>query len=234
MPAFAICTRAAGHRTQPADHLGQLALTVARDARRSPRSRPNAPPATAHAARAAVCRSRPPPSSSINRTSPIWAGGFSTRNSTSRPTIRLASCGLVMPAAGTVATYLPVAQHRDAVGNGQHLVQLVTDEDDRLARCGHLAQRVEKGFGFLGRQDRGRLVQNENLRAAIEQLDDLDPLLLAHGKLPDLRPRVHGQTELVGRCARPSASISARVEQPRHVGQPQNDVLRHASAKRPA
>ena len=57
-------------------------------------------------------------------------GLFSTRSSTSRPTMSRASRSSVAPAAGTVSTFLP-SQDRDSVGDLEHFVQLVGDEDDR-------------------------------------------------------------------------------------------------------
>jgi len=91
----------------------------------------------------------------------------------------------------------PAAQHRDAVGDLEHLVQLVRDEDDRAAVGGHGAQRREQRVRLLRGQHRRRLVEDQDARVAVERLEDLDALLLAHRQLPDARTRVDGQTELV-------------------------------------
>ncbi len=71
-----------------------------------------------------------------------------------------------------------------------HLVQLVADEDQTVAVLGHLAQRLEEFVDFLRRQHGGRLVQDEQGRAAVERLDDLDALSFAHGQRPDRGFRV--------------------------------------------
>ncbi len=77
-------------------------------------------------------------------------------------------------------------------------MQLVGDEDDRAAVGGHGAQRLEQRAGLLRRQHRGRLVQDQHARVAVERLEDLDALLLADRELPDARAGVDGQPELLG------------------------------------
>ena len=69
---------------------------------------------------------------------------------------------------------------RDPVGNREHLVELVRDEDDGLALIGELTYRIEELVDLLGHQNRRRLVEDEDLRPPIEDLDDLDPLSLPH------------------------------------------------------
>ena len=71
------------------------------------------------------------------------------------------------------------AQHRDAVGDRQHLVQLVRDEDDREPVRHQAPQHDEQAFDLLRGEHRGRLVEHEDARAAIEHLQDFEPLLLA-------------------------------------------------------
>ena len=65
--------------------------------------------------------------------SPGFAGGLSTRSSTSRPTIASRERVLGRAGAGHAADLLAAAQHRRPVADLEHLVQLVADEDDRLA-----------------------------------------------------------------------------------------------------
>ena len=57
---------------------------------------------------------------------------------------------------------------------------------------------AEQLLDLLRGEDRGRLVHDQDACPAVEQLQDLDPLLLADGELPDLRPRVDAHAELVG------------------------------------
>ena len=73
----------------------------------------------------------------------------------------------------------PGAQHRDAVGDRQHLVQLVRDEDDREPVRREPAQHAEQAVHLLRGEHGGRLVEHQDARAAIEHLEQLEPLLLA-------------------------------------------------------
>ena len=76
---------------------------------------------------------------------------------------------------------LAAPQDGDAVGDLEHLVQLVADEDDRLAVRLEAADDPEQLLRLLRRQHGGRLVEDEDVRAAVERLQDLDALLLADG-----------------------------------------------------
>ncbi len=84
-----------------------------------------------------------------------------------------------------LARDLARAKHRHVIGEGHHLFEFVRDEDDRLAFIAKLLQVAKQLVGFLRREDRGGLIQNENFRVAIQQLQDFDSLLHAHGKLLD-------------------------------------------------
>ena len=61
---------------------------------------------------------------------------------------------------------LAAPQHRDAVGDVEHLVQLVRDQDDRRAARDERAQNAEQLVDFLRRQHRGRLVEDQDARVA--------------------------------------------------------------------
>jgi hypothetical protein len=63
----------------------------------------------------------------------------------------------------------------------------VRDEDHGPPLVRHSAQRLEQDVGFLRRQHRGRLVQDQDARVAIKGLQDLDALLLPQRQLPDAR-----------------------------------------------
>ena len=82
-----------------------------------------------------------------------------------------------------LADDLAEADHGDLVGDLADLAELVGDEDDRLAGLLELAHDLHQLVGLLGRQDRGRLVEDQHLGVAREGLDDLDPLLDADGEL---------------------------------------------------
>ena len=59
--------------------------------------------------------------------------------------------------------------------------------------CDDLAQRLEQRVRLVGREHRGRLVEDQHLRLFVERLQDLDALALADRELPDARPRVDRQ-----------------------------------------
>ena len=85
----------------------------------------------------------------------------------------------------TVRDLAAGAQHGDAVGDRQHLPQLVRDEDDREPVRHEAPQHREETVGLLRREHGGRLVEHEDARTAVEHLEDLDPLPLADGEPRD-------------------------------------------------
>ena len=91
--------------------------------------------------------------------------------------------------------HLAAPEDGDPVRDLQHLVQLVADEDDRDALALQVAEDLEEVRRLLRRQDRGRLVEDEDLRVAVERLHDLDPLLLPDGDAVDRGARVDGELE---------------------------------------
>ena len=92
-----------------------------------------------------------------------------------------------------------LTQDRHAVGDREDLGQLVGDEDHRPPGGGHVAHAGEEPIGLLRREHGGRLVENEDLCAAVEGFQDLDPLALPERQLPDPRPRIDGHLEAIGR-----------------------------------
>ena len=60
----------------------------------------------------------------------------------------------------------------------ENFIQLVADEDDRHAFARERPEDPEQLDCLLGRQDGGRLVEDEDVRSSIERLQDLDALLL--------------------------------------------------------
>ena len=113
--------------------------------------------------------------------------GFSSRNSTGRPTIISASSALEVAARRRLADHRASSQDGDPVGDLQHLVQLVADEHDRLAIVAEPAQVAEE-IRRLGRcQHRRRFVEDQDLGAPVQRLQDLDPLLFADGEVFDDR-----------------------------------------------
>ena len=80
----------------------------------------------------------------------------------------LGQLGLIGILCGNVTDILTLAQNGHTVADGQHLMQLVGNDDDRLAVRLHVADDAEELFGLLRGQNRRRLVQNQNIRAAVK------------------------------------------------------------------
>jgi hypothetical protein len=98
---------------------------------------------------------------------------------------------------------LSTRKHGDPIRDLEHLVQLVADEDDRLALRPQALDDLEQLAGFLGRQHGGRLVQDQDVRAAVQRFEDLDPLLLADGYGFHARVRIDRETEPRRKLAHP-------------------------------
>ena len=84
------------------------------------------------------------------------------------------------------ADVFALAQDGYAVRDGEHLVQLVRDDDDGFAVRLHAAHDSEQLLRLLRGEHGCRLIENQQLRTVIEHLDDLQRLLLADAHLIDL------------------------------------------------
>ena len=92
------------------------------------------------------------------------------------------------------ADELALAHDTHPVRDGHDLVELVGDDDHRHALLLHdLAQHCEKLVCLLGCQHRRGLVQDQDIRAPVQRLEDLHPLLQTHADLPDHVRGVHMQ-----------------------------------------
>ena len=123
--------------------------------------------------------------------------------------------------------HLAQPQHGDAVGDVHDLAHLVADEDDALALRHQLAHDGEQALHLDIRQGGGRLVQDQQLRAVIQRLQDLGTLLLAHGDLRDQAIQLHVQAVLGGQLLDLPAAGSPVDEHPLGVLIAQNDVVEH-------
>ena len=121
----------------------------------------------------------------------------------------------------------PPAQDRDAVADLQDLVQLVRDDDGGPALFHQAAQRGEQALGFLGRQDRRRLVENQDPGIGVERLENFHPLAFADGQVADLRIGLDLETELPGNLAQTAAARREALAQRPQPLAPQNDVLQN-------
>ncbi len=176
----------------------------------SPRRRTNDTPRSAGRP-----RSFKADSPSTRRTgSPCPSRSCATRNVTSRPTMARASAAGRRVRPGDRLHHVAAAEDGDRVADRHDLVELVGDEDHRVAVGAQPTDDREQGLRLDRRQDRRGLVQDQEVGLAIERLEDLDALLLADGQLPHDGPRVHVEA-IGGRQARepraPRAAGSARA-----------------------
>ena len=102
----------------------------------------------------------------------------------------------------------------------------MADEDDAVALVAEPAQDGEDLLRLLGREDGGRLVEDQDPGLAIEGLEDLDPLLPADRQATDLLVRVDLETESLAELADAPTGLGP-VEEDRvgHRLVAQQDVL---------
>ena len=118
------------------------------------------------------------------------------------------------------------AQHRDAIGEAQHLVELVADEDDRAAIGREAAQHGQKLVHLLRGQHGRRLVEDQDLGAAIERFQDLDALLLADRQAVDTCVRIDREAVAPRELGDARRDRPAILEQRRaRRGLPEHQVL---------
>ena len=96
--------------------------------------------------------------------------------------------------AGVVHAHRAAAAHDgQSVGDLHDLVEFVGDEDDRVALLLQIPQLLEQLDRLLCGQNGRRLVEDEDLRAADQRLEDLDLLLHADRDVHDLGLRLDVQ-----------------------------------------
>ena len=122
----------------------------------------------------------------------VWAAASAT---SSRPSIRLARLSWVSAARRLGGDPPTVAQDGHAIGDRQHLVEVVADEQHRGARRGDAAQRAEQAVHLGPGKRRGGLVEHEQreaavLAGAVEGAGDADGRALRLGELGDRARRV--------------------------------------------
>ena len=76
-------------------------------------------------------------------------------------------------------------QHSDAIRHRHHFVEFVRNENNRATFGGHCAQCAKQCIGFNGCEHCSGFIENENLRTAIQNLQNFYTLLFAHTELPD-------------------------------------------------
>ncbi len=117
-----------------------------------------------------------------------------------------------------------LAHDGHAVGDLGDLIQLVRDEDHRVALQLHPAQHLEQPSCLLRGEHARGLVQNENPRPPDQRLYDLNALLLARRELPDERAGIYRQAVPVGQLPYLRLDLPGRGDEA-HPWQPKRDVL---------
>ena len=201
---------------QAGDRLDQLVLAVAVDpgerhdlaAAHGRATRPARPPARGRRAR----RDPRPPAPARRG----FAAAFSTRSSTSRPTIRRARLCSVAPSVGTVSTFLPRRSTvtRSAISSTSPSLWLMKTIATPSAFSA--PQHLEQLARLLGGQHGGRLVEHEDAGVAVERLQDLDALLGPDGHVLDDRVGVDGQAVALGQLAHLAGARRGRRAARRH------------------
>ena len=112
-----------------------------------------------------------------------------------------------------------LAEDRDVVAERERLVELVRDEDHRLALLLQPREHLRQLCDALRREHRRRLVEDEHPRAAPQRLDDLHLLLVTEGEVDRAarrgRPRPRGAAASSARRFRaPSSSRRNRRVSP--------------------
>ena len=183
----------ARRRAHAGDRLGELALAVAGDARRSRRSRRRARSADAAQRVAAAVAGRPEVVDLEHRLAELAVALDARRAAISRPTISDAS-------ERGVASAVVDGRDRSCPPRST-----VTRSETAFTSCSLCEMKMivrpssaitrsvsNSDVGLLRRQHRRRLVEDQDPRLAVERLQDLDALLLAERELPDARARVDG------------------------------------------
>ncbi len=94
------------------------------------------------------------------------------------------------------ADVLALAQDRAAVGNCHDLVELVGDEEDGFSFFCEVLHDLHQLVDFLRRQNRGRLVEDQNFVVTVEHFQNFGTLLHADGDIADQSVRIDLQTVL--------------------------------------
>ena len=118
---------------------------------------------------------------------------------------------------------LAAPHHRDPVGDGADLAQLVGDEDDALALVAQGDHDAHQVVDLLRGEHGGGLVEDQEARVVGQRLEDLDALLDADGQLLHDRVRVDRHAVALGQLEH--APFGARGVQDRATLATQHQVL---------
>ena len=120
-----------------------------------------------------------------------------------------------------------LAHDRNRVGDGHDLAQLVGDQHHRFSLLLQLLEDAEQMVG-LGRRENARgFVQDQDLGAAIERLEDLDALLQADRQFLDEGVGIDLQAVFAFEPVELRARLGDAALQQRVAFGPENNVLQH-------
>ena len=145
----------------------------------------------------------------------------------SEPTIISASCSAVtVDGSSTSPTVLPARITVIASAYSSTSSSLWEMKMHRRLAGGELAQRREQLVDLVGNEHGGRLVEDEDLGAAVEHLEDLDTLLLADAEVGHELVGVDLQPVAAAEGADPAARRVAGEDRPARLAT-EDDVLPH-------
>ena len=115
---------------------------------------------------------------------------------------------------------LAAAQNRRGVAQPFHFIEFVRDVEQAAAFASQPFEHDEKLVGFLRRQHRGRLVEDQQFRILHQRAHDLDALALADRQPPHFAFGIERQAVIVGYLRQPrrhGGKALFAVEPERHV-----------------
>ena len=89
--------------------------------------------------------------------------------------------------------HLAAAQNGRGFANAAHFFELVGDVENRTPFSAQPCERRKKSLGFLGRQYRGRFIQDQQAWVLHQAAHDLNALTFPHRKPPDFTPGIERQ-----------------------------------------
>ena len=152
---------------------------------------------------------------------------------TLRPTIASASSGGEVAAVSKVATISP--RRMTETRSVRLMISLSLWVMKMIVLFWLFSTRsISKLVGFGWRQDGGRFVEHQDLGAAHQRLEDLDPLLQADRQFADDRVGVDLEAVFAAEFGEALADGACAARQQRAALGAEHDVVEHASGAAPA
>ena len=126
----------------------------------------------------------------------------------------------------------PTSQNRHPIRNRHDLAQFVGDKDHRPPAIFEAPEGDKQVVTLLWRQDRRGLVKDEDLRIAVEGLEDLHPLQDPNRQIFDPSPRVDHQPIFGAKCTYSLGRFGAIQEDPGARLVAKYDVLGHRQSRK--